>query len=136
MMKVVLPYGTRTFHRQFTKNLSEDSWVQVHQNIPLSIQEKLIKLTNYKGKKKGFVRLHLCSDSVGIHKDCITKSIYIIPVQVSSGWSFFEERYYAQRILEMKKGSMIKFNDYNPHALWKLEKCRGNCIFYTVEFLD
>lgn len=135
-MKITLPYGTKTFHRRFQSAFvkSHSEWWQLQEEVPDDLAQKLIKLTGYKGKKRANVLLHFCSSYVDFHSDCSAKSCYIIPIQSSKGWKFVLDDWNPKSV-DMKVGTMIKFNDHIRHGLFRDESARwGLCIFYTVSF--
>lgn len=135
-MKVVIPHGLKTYHKKFANRFTEvfKDWLQLRDEIPEDVAEKLIKLTGYKGKKRGCVLLHFCSSSVDWHTDGSAKSCYIIPVQVGKGWRFVVEGYAKYRKVTMKVGDMIKFNDHDRHGLFRDDTAKSYAIFYTVCF--
>lgn len=134
-MKITIPYGLKTHHRKFRNSNVHQSWKQIFidEDDDKAVRDRLIAITKYKGKKLPSVILHFCSDSVQYHMDYLAKSAYIIPVHSQKGWKFVVDDYAKYREVDMKPGTMIKFNDHHRHGLFRND-AKGYCIFYTVSF--
>jgi hypothetical protein len=101
-------------------------WSQCTPNDDSNVHQLIADLLGVSINKIDNVILHtIDSDGVPEHADCMSKSVYLIPIKVTPTCRFICD----DNIKKFKTGYAIKFNDYVRHSV----ECNGIQLIISVD---